>query len=440
MEYTRTEIRPGVWLTHLREDKFKTACFSIQLLSQLSRETASLNGLIPFVLRRGTSAYPDMAALNARLEELYGTSIEPVVRRIGEVQCCGFYAGFPEDRFLPGGEKILRDVLELTVSLLLSPLTRGGLLLPAYVDSERDKLADQIAARVNNKRSYAVLRCMEEMCCCEDYAAGRYGSEESCRAIRYRKLSRHYRSLLQESPVELFYCGRASRQEVKAILRELLSTLPRGELNSDIGTDIRMNALEEKPRYTEEEMDVNQGNLVIGWRLGECMEEPDYPALYVFNELYGGSPSSKLFMNVREKLSLCYYASSVMDVRKGLLLVSSGIQEENLDKARDEIFSQLDAMCRGEFTEADLETAKAGVISDLRSVPDSQSALESFYLSQTVAGADCGPLEMAALVQEVTAEQVVAVARSVVCDQIYFLRSIREPEADSPEESDGVEE
>ena len=106
---------------------------------------------------------------------------------------------------------------------------------------------------------------------------------------------------------KLFYCGRAPREEVKAILRELFSTLPRGELNTEIGTDIRMNALEEEPRYTEEEMDVNQGNLVIGWRLGECMEDPDFPALYVFNELYGGSPSSKLFLNVREKLSLCYF-------------------------------------------------------------------------------------------------------------------------------------
>ena len=435
MEYSRTEIRPGVWLTHLREDKFKTACFSVSLLSQLNRETASMNALIPFVLRRGTSAFPDMEALSARMEELYGTVIEPIIRRIGEIQCCGFYASFPEDDFLPRGEGVLKDTLELTLDLLLSPVTRGGLLLPSYVDSEREKLLDLISARMNNKRSYAVLRCIEEMCCCEDFAVSRYGDEESCRSINYRKLSLHYRTLLQTSPIELFYCGRASLRDVKALLRDHLATLPRGEIDTEIGTEIRMNALEAEPRSTVEEMDVAQANLVIGWRLGECMEDPDFAALYVFNDLFGGSPSSKLFLNVREKLSLCYYASSIIDIRKGLLLVSSGIQLSNLDAAKAEIFAQLDAVCRGDFSEDDLRTAKAGVISDLRSIPDSQGALESFYLSQAVAGADYSPTDLAELVNEVTAEQVTAIAKSVECDQIYLLKQESDPE----DENDNAE-
>lgn len=422
MEVSRVEVRPGVWLTHLREDKFKTACFSVNLLSQLCRETAAMNALIPFVLRRGTTLHPNMEALNARFEELYGTIIEPVVRRIGEIQCCGFYASFPEDDFLPGGESVLEDVFALTFEMLLSPFTRGGLLLPSFVESERENLLDLIASRVNNKRAYALTRCLEEMCCCEDFSVSRYGDEESCRSINYKKLSRHYKAMLQESPLELFYCGRASLSRVKQLLKNVLATLPRGEINTEIGTEIRMNALEAQPRYTEEEMDVAQANLVIGWRLGECMEDPDFPALYVFNDLFGGSPSSLLFLNVREKLSLCYYASSLIDIRKGLLLVSSGIQEKNYDAAKNEIFSQLDALKRGEISDEALQTAKAGVISDLRSIPDSQSALESFYLSQAVTGADFGPLELAELVTEVNADRVRSVAQSVDCDQIYLLK------------------
>ena len=125
---------------------------------------------------------------------------------------------------------------------------------------------------------------------------------------------------------------------------------------------------------------------------------------------------------MREKLSLCYYASSLIDIRKGLLLVSSGIQLSNLQPAEDEIFAQIEAVKSGDFTEEDLNTAKAGVISDMRSIPDSQSALESFYLSQALVGADYGPLEMAELVGEVTPEQVIAVAKSVECDQIFLLR------------------
>ena len=436
MEYSRVEIRPGVWLTHLREDKFKTACFSVHLLSQLNRETASMNALIPFVLRRGTAAYPDMESLSARMEELYGTVIEPSIRRIGEIHCCGFYASFPEDDFLPGGEKLLSSATALTLQLLLSPVTRGGLLLPAYVESEREKLLDLIASRVNNKRSYAVARCIEEMCCCEDFAVSRYGDEDTCRSINYKKLSKYYRTLLQTSPIELFYCGRASLREMKSLLREQLATLPRGEIDDEIGTEIRMNALEAQPRYTEEQMDVAQANLVIGWRLGECMEDPDFPALYVFNDIFGGSPSSKLFLNVREKLSLCYYASSIIDLRKGILLVSSGIHLKNCEAAKNEIFAQLEAVRAGDFTAEDLETAKAGVISDLRSTPDSQSALESFYLTQAVTGADFSPADLAELVSEVTAERVTAVAKTVECDQIYLLRQ----ESDMDDTDDNPEE
>ncbi len=423
MEVSRTEIRPGVWLNHLRETKFKTALFSVHMLSQLKRETASMNALLPFVLRRGTASCPDMEALSARYDELYGTVIEPSVRRIGEIQCNGFVASFPEDAFLPEGESVLRDALALAAELLLSPVTRGGLLLPAYVDSEREKLLDLIASRVNNKRVYSLLRCMEEMCCFEDFAVGRFGSEDNCRSIHYKKLSRHYKSLLQSCPIEIFYCGQAPLKDVSAILKELFSTLPRGEIDDEIGTEIRMNAVEEQPRFTEECMDVAQANLVIGWRLGECMEEPDFPALYVFNDLFGGSPNSRLFMNVREKLSLCYYASSLIDIRKGLLLVSSGIQEENFERARDEIFAQLGAIRAGDCSSEDLDTARAGVISDLQSVPDSQGALESFWLAQVLSGSDYGPLELAELVREVTPERVRAIADSVDCDMIYLLKS-----------------
>ena len=436
MEYSRTEIRPGVWLTHLREDKFKTACFSVSLLSQLNRETASMNALIPFVLRRGTSAFPDMETLSARMEELYGTVIEPIIRRIGEIQCCGFYASFPEDAFLPQGEGVLKDTLALTLDLLLSPVTRGGLLLPVYVESERDKLLDLISARMNNKRSYAVLRCIEEMCCCEDFAVSRYGDEESCRSINYKKLSRHYRTLLQTSPIELFYCGRASLRDVKALLRDHLSTLPRGEIDTEIGTEIRMNALEAEPRSTVEEMDVAQANLVIGWRLGECMEEPDRAAIHVFNAVYGSGATSKLFLNVREKLSLCYYASSAVVLRKGLMLVSSGISFENFEAARAEILAQLDAVKNGEISEDELLWAKRSVASDLRSTLDSQGELEGWWLSQAVDGADYGPTELAELVENVTKEDVVAVAKSVELDMVYFLCGEDEEEDTEDEDTE----
>ena len=436
MDISREEIRPGVELTCLRSDKFKTACLSLSLLTQLKRETASMNALIPLVLRRGTTQYPDMEALSKKLDELYGTAIEPVVRRIGEIQCIGFYASIPETDFLPGRQDVLCDTAELMGQLLLSPVTRGGLLLPDYVESEREKMAELIRSRVNDKRGYAMLRCMEEMCCYEDYAVSRFGSEADCESIHYQKLTRHYRSILQTSPVEIFYCGRADSRRVARVFRDALSMLPRGEIDYDIGTDVRMNAVEAQPRYVEEEMNVSQGKLVIGFRLGDVMEEPDIAAIYVFNSVFGSGSTSKLFVNVREKLQLCYYAGSSVDIHKGIMLVSSGIEFDKFDAAKAEILSQLDEMKNGNITYDELNAAKSGIASALRSGMDSQGELEGFFLSQTLAGLDYGPMELAQLVEEVTKDSVVSVAKSVECDLVYFLKGSGEAAEDEEAEED----
>ena len=433
MEFNRTELMPGVFLSHLRSDKFKTACMSVTLLTQLRRETAAMNAVIPFVLRRGTTRYSDMEQLSRRMDELYGAAVEPVVRRIGEIQCIGFYGSFPEPDYLPGGEALLGDTCALMAQLLLDPATRGGLLLPQYVDSERKKLLDIIRSRMNDKRSYALTRCIEEMCCYEDFAVSRFGSESEAENIHYKKLTRHYRELIQTCPVEIFYCGKTDFKAVSAAMREAFSTMPRGEIDYDIGTDLRMNAVEDHVRFVEEEMDVTQGKLVLGFRLGECMEEPDIPALYVFNAVYGSGATSKLFMNVREKLSLCYYASSAVYLHKGIMLVSSGIEFDKLDAARDEILAQLDSVRRGEITDDELRSAKKSVASDLRAVQDSLGELEGFYLSQALDGLDYGPAELAALAEDVTKEDVQAIAESIECDLIYFLKGSGEEDGSDDE-------
>ena len=440
MEYTRAEIINGVWLTHIRSDKFKTACLSITLLTQLQRESAAMNALLPLVLRRGTARYTDMEAISRRLDELYGAAIEPVVRRIGEIQCLGFFASVPEEDYLPAGADTLRGTCELMGQMLLAPNTRGGLLLPDYVDSERDKLIEMIRARLNDKLSYSVSRCIEEMCCCENFAVSRFGDEESAAAIRYQKLTKQYRNLIQTSPIEIFYCGRAEEKRVESLLRDALSTLPRGEIDYDIGTDVRLNALEETPREYTEQMNVTQAKLVIGWRLGKAMDDPNPAALRLFASLFGGSTASKLFVNVREKLSLCYFASAVADVHKGVLLAYAGTEADNVGRAKEEIFAQLASIANGKITDEELSAARADVKSALKSALDVQGALEGFYLSAALDGADYSPEELSALVDDVTKEELVAIARGCECDMIYTLTGDGSEEDDGEDAADPGEE
>ncbi len=343
------------------------------------------------------------------------------MRRLGEIQAVGLITSFPGDNYLPGGEKLLRKAVSLSGEILLSPNTRGGLFLPPYVDGEKQKLLEKIRGQINDKNTYAIQRLIENMCACENFAVSRLGDESSAEAIGYQKLTRHYHELLASSPVEVFYCGGSDGYRIKSAVKETLSILRRGNINPDIGTDIRMNAVESEPRYFTESLDVNQGKLSIGWRLGEIMAEPDIAALRVFNAVFGGSVTSKLFMNVRERLSLCYYASSVVDVHKGLLLVTSGIAFDQYEAAKAEIFAQLDAIKRGEITDGELDAARRGVASDLRAAMDSAAELESYWISANVGGMDCAPDELAALCESVTREEIVAIANSVECDAVYFL-------------------
>ena len=422
MNISRNEIMPGVFLNCLKSEKFKTSFMSVNLLNQLTRETASINALIPFVLKRGTVSCPDMESLGARLDELYGAVIEPVVRLTGEIQGIGLIASFPEEKYLPKGSSVTSDVINLLAEMLLMPNMKGGLFRPDYVESEKENLADLIRSAVNEKRSYAVQRCVEEMCCYEDIAAGKFGKAEDVEGINYIKLTKQYHDVLKTSPVEIFYFGQESEQKIKACVEDAFCTMPRGDIDYDIGTDIRMNSVEDEPRYFEENMDVTQGKLVLGFRLGECMEDPDIPSIRVFNAVYGSGVNSKLFTNVREKLQLCYYASSRMDINKGILLAMSGIDFDRYEDAKDEILRQLDNIRCGDISDEEMQYAKAGIMSDMKALTDSQYGLESFFYSNLMAGYEWTPEELCELISEVTKEDVINVASGVVLDLVYFLR------------------
>ena len=430
METVRKEILPGVWLTALENDKFKTGCLSISLLTQLDRETAAMNALIPYVLRRGSRNHTDMQALATELDGLYGSYIEPVVRKIGEIQCIGFLASFADDKYLPDGSGVFESIANLCGEILLAPCTKGGLLLPEYVESEKEKLLDSIRSRLNDKRAWALHRLIEQMCCYEPFAVSRLGTEDTAENIYYQKLTKHYRSLIMTCPIEIFYCGSLGADTVAEKLSDAFSGMPRGEIDYDIGTDIRMNAVEESVREFTDELSVTQGKLVMGYRLGDCMEDPDIAALYVFNAVFGGCITSKLFMNVREKLSLCYYASSLVDLHKGLMIVSSGVDFDKFGAAKDEICAQLEVIRRGEVTDDELLAAKKSVASDLRATLDSQYNLEGFYLANTIDGLDFDPEELAEAVECVELQAVVDIANSVVGDAVYYLRGNGEEGSD----------
>ncbi len=421
MIYRRDEIMPGVFLSALETDKFKTAGLGVVLLSQIEREHAYMDSLLPSVLRRGTAQHPDMASITRRLDELYGAAAVPISLRVGEVRATGFYSTFPEGRYIPGGEGELASAAALLGELLLAPNTRGGLLLPGYVTSEGKKLAEKIRAAKNERISYAFGRLIELMCCYEDLAASVLSDPDEAEAIRYARLTRRYRELLSKCPVEVFYCGSEGFAAVRDAVLPALAALPRGELDFDIGTDVRMNAVEAEPRRFFEAMDVDQGKLAMGWRLGGCMAEPDAAALRVFNAVYGGTAASRLFTSLREERSLCYYASSGIDDVKGILYVHSGIDKANYGAVTDGACAELAKLAKDGPGAEELESAVKYCTEALRLVPDDPVELMMYYLKMNITGEEVSPEELAAACGRVTAADVAGIAAGVELDAVYFL-------------------
>ena len=418
----RTQLMPGVFLTSVHTNKFKSSLLSVTLLTPLSAQTATVNALIPSLLRRGSQAHPDMQSLSAALDEMYGGSIEPVVRKKGETQCVGFVGSFLDDAYSLDHSGILPRAAELMGELLLRPYTVDGAFCPDYTRQEKANLADRIRAEVNDKRQYAVNRVVEEMCNREPYAVGRMGREADVEAITPQSAWAQYVSLLAHSRVELYYCGSAQESEVCAILQKAFRDLPR-EGGYDLQETVVVPAAQ-SVRQVSERMDVAQGKLTMGFRTGGVTAaSEEYPALVLCNALFGGTTTAKLFLNVREKLSLCYYASSSLQKFKGLMVVSSGVEFSNKERAENEILAQLDACRHSQFEPWEVDGARRYTVSSLLTVPDSQGRQEDWWLGQAILGLDPThtPQALADQIEAVTLEQAVAMAQRLSLDTVYFL-------------------
>ena len=420
MKVTRIELQPGVWLTAVQTKKFKSSVLGAQFLTPLTAEDASRNALIPMVLRRGTAQHPDMESLSAALDELYGGSLEPMVRKKGETQCVGFVGSFLDDAYTLNKEQVLDPAAALLAELVGKPYTKDGAFCPDYTKQEKANLIDRIKAQVNDKRQYAQIRVVAEMCGEEPFGVDKLGSQEAAEAITPEKLWAGYQDLLKGARVELYYCGSADAERVQAAFGPLVDLLPEGK-RAELARPAKQKA-PKKSRRVEEALDVTQGKLAMGFRTNCDAWDERYPALMLVNAIYGGTTTSKLFMNVREKLSLCYYASSGLMKYKDVMLVSSGVEFDKVGQAEAEILSQLYKCQSGDFTDDELEWARRSVVSTLCTTLDTQGRLEDYWLGQSAAGLTDSPDQVAQKVEAVTRAQAVEAAQDLTLDTVYFLK------------------
>jgi predicted Zn-dependent peptidase len=419
MKKIRSELMPGVFLTVLATDKFRTNCLSVNLLRPLSPAEAGYNALLPDVLLRGCRLCPDMGAISAWLDQRYGAGIQSLVVKKGEVQDVGFWLDYIDEKFAGPEEDLTADMCQALGSFLLEPVTENGVFRRDYVDGEKVNLINEIMSQINDKRIYAATRLRQEMFRDEAYGVSKNGEKAQVEAITLEDLYAHYRRVLAHSQIEIVFAGRADSDHLKACLLEALKDLPRGDIDP---VETVLGPMPQAVRELSETMDITQGNLVMGFRTGVTAADPDYPAMVLLNTVFGGGITSKLFTHVRERLSLCYYASSGLNKFKGIMTVSSGVDMDKYVMARDEILRQLDLCRAGDITSEELESARSALLSSLRASEDSLSLMVDSALSQEIGKYDYTPEDLAQALTQVTVEDVQQAAKKVQLDTIFFLK------------------
>ena len=415
------ELRPGVVLRCCPDDRFKQGCLSVQFLRPMCREEAAVNALIPALLLRGTEKSPDLQAITRRLDDLYGAAVGTQVRRVGDYQTTGLYCGFIEDAYALPGDQVLAPMVCFLGELLFQPALENGSFRQDFVESEKRNLTLAIEAQRNDKRVYASGRLLEAMSSADSFGIPRLGTKEGVAEITPKSAYAHYRRILKESPVEIFYVGAAKPEQVAQLFAPLFEKLERDYVNLPAQTAFR-----DAPGGSHtEEMDVAQGRLGMGFVTDITLRDGRFAAMQVANMMFGGGMTSKLFMQIRESRSLCYDIGSGYQGSKGIVTVTAGIDFDKEAAVKEQVLELLRQCADGEFTARELDAAKQALISQLQATHDSPGSIENYYVSGVLSGLNKTPEEYIRAVEAVTAEAAAQAAGTLQLHTQYFLKGVR---------------
>ena len=423
----RIKLSEGVHLNMLPQTKFKTNFFQVAFVLDLEKKNTTNLSLLTGILFRASEKYPDVAAINNRLDYLYDTNASAFTYKRGERIIFCYESDFLKNEYVPlGSENLLHEAVEMFRELIFKPRLVEGGFDEELLSLEKNQLEKDIKSIINNKNAYARKKCTEGMCCGEKYSIETDGELEDIPHITGKSLYEFYQWMLKSAQIEVFFNGDTDSQTVSNEFKNVFELIENRNPLTLCETFVTGKVKEQVLELTEQ-MPVNQGKLALGFRTGVQINDSDSAALVLFNEIFGGSPVSKLFMNVREKLSLCYYCKSVPDSYKGVMFVLSGIESENRDKSLEAILNELGEIQNGNVSPEELFAAKLSVLNSYKTLDDSPSALCSWYLARIICQNYLEPFEVAKSIENVTVNDVVKVSKKVRLDTVYFLKGTDVP-------------
>ena len=410
----------------LQTDKFKTNTIMIFFHDDLSKDTASINALVPAVLRRGSVLHPTFKDISLKLQQLYGASFDCGAAKKGDKQIIYFYIDYPYEKYVNAEDgSIYTDAANLLINVVTSPVLENGIFKNDYVMQEKDILIQLIKSRINDKMQYAADRCFELLCDGEPYSICEYGTEESVKEIVAQNAYNKFREIVESYPCSIYLCGRYTNEQLDA-MKEMINLFPKRRLKLVLENQIAKPSTE--CRTINEPMNVNQTKLSIGYYTQTEPSSSEYLSLVLLNSVFGGGIHSKLFHNVREKEGLAYYAFSRIDRFKGLMVASCGIDASNTQKVINIVDKQIDDIINGNISDYEMEASLKSVISSLNYIKDSQFSLCDYYYSQKITGS-CLPIqEFSEKIKNVSKQQVSQIAKKIKKGLIYSITPCKKEE------------
>ena len=426
----KISISDGINLGYINETKFKTNFFKVCFCIDLEREYTTNLSLLSGVLMRASKNYPGISEINNRLDYLYDMNVSCGTYKRGERLFLSYECDFLKNEFLPdASENLLSEALGMFGELIFNPYLVDGGFDKKILDSEKTDLANSIKSLINYKNAYVKEKCIETLCEGEKFSISEQGSLEDIEKIDEKSLYDFYKWLVNSARIEIVFIGEADAEKLAEDFRKILCENTQRAPVEICDTFITGQTKKEVCHKTEK-MEVNQGKLALGFKTGVGVTDEDCTAMSLFAEIFGGSPMSKLFMNVREKLSLCYYCRASLDSYKGIMLVLSGIQSKNKDKSFEAIMKELSDIQSGIVSEDEFEAAKLSLINSYKTLDDSPAALSAWYVSRAMCGSNLEVHEVVEKIQGTTLKEVVEVSKKVKLDTVYFLEGDDREEAE----------
>lgn len=410
----RRKIADGVYFSSITDKRYKKNLISVAFSTQLSEDTATENVIVPVLLTKCNSKLPTYKAFNNKMSRLYASGIGGTAGRQYDLQTISFGAYYLDDIYALSGEKMTGIMTDILIDCLTSPVTENGVFSEKFVELEKKTVIDNIETAINDKRSYAIERAMKTICKGEPASVCSYGTVEKAKLITSDSAYKAYRRMLETMPCEIICTGCSDFDGVAEKFAAAFEKIGRHDIEN---TTIALSPVKTQKEEVTERLTVNQSKLVLGFK----SHSDDDAALVLLQKIFGGTTSSKLFRNVREKMSLCYYCSAARNDLKGIMLVNSGVENENIEKTKEAVIDQLEEIKNGNFTNEDINFAEMAIKNDFKSVADSAGNVSNWYFDCIRKNDIVTPEEKLGRYLGVSKERIIAAAKSMVLDSVYVL-------------------